>query len=157
MNIFITENDVSDAAVSVCAEIDSGVTVKSFVWNVDGSGFYDTTTTGFISIPFDSSGLKLVKVIAVTDSNNVSDTASIAIHFPEAGNTAPYFEYAKFLHENKDYSTALDYCEKCMQVFKDVVGKLKNKSYKRSYLNRPDRKEAMAYIKEKFKIKLKSY
>ncbi|GAH15774.1 unnamed protein product, partial [marine sediment metagenome] len=50
-----------------------------------------------------------------------------------------YFEYGRYLQNNKEYLEALDYYQKCNGIFSDVISKIKNESYRRSYFNRPDR------------------
>jgi tetratricopeptide (TPR) repeat protein len=50
-----------------------------------------------------------------------------------------YFEYGRFAEKYREYYEALSYYEKCILIFKDVVNKIKNESFKKSYLNRPDR------------------
>ena len=59
-----------------------------------------------------------------------------------------YFEYGRFLRENKEYRKGLKYYRKCITIFRDVVSKIKNESYKKSYLNRSDRKSAFNIINE---------
>ncbi|KPJ73162.1 hypothetical protein AMJ52_04155 [candidate division TA06 bacterium DG_78] len=54
-----------------------------------------------------------------------------------------YAGYGEFLQRNKEYHKALKYYRQSIEVFKNVVSKIKNISYKKSYLNRPDRKEVM--------------
>jgi len=55
-----------------------------------------------------------------------------------------YFEYGKYLKNNKEYLEALDYYQKCNGIFRDVISKIKNESYRRSYFNRPDRQAVLA-------------
>jgi serine/threonine protein kinase/tetratricopeptide (TPR) repeat protein len=50
-----------------------------------------------------------------------------------------YFEYGKFYYGEREFSKASYYYKKCVGMLKDVSSKFKNKSYERSYLNRPDR------------------
>jgi tetratricopeptide (TPR) repeat protein len=57
-----------------------------------------------------------------------------------------YFEYGRFLHENKQYRRAAKYYQKCIDIFRSVVSKFKNEYDRNSYLNRPDRKEAIAIM-----------
>ena len=59
-----------------------------------------------------------------------------------------YFEYGKFFQHHKDYLRALQYYKQCVTVFIDVSGRIKQKSYKESYLNRPDRQLVYAAIDE---------
>ena len=59
-----------------------------------------------------------------------------------------YFEYGRFYHNGGQYSNALDYYEKCNEIFGDVGSKIKNKSYKKSYLNHPDRQCVATAIDE---------
>jgi predicted ATPase/Tfp pilus assembly protein PilF len=54
-----------------------------------------------------------------------------------------YYEYSRFLQKNREYRKALQYYSQCIAVFKDVVSKIKIVSYKKSYLNRPDRQVAI--------------
>ncbi|GAH05161.1 unnamed protein product, partial [marine sediment metagenome] len=57
-----------------------------------------------------------------------------------------YFEYGRYLQNNKEYLEALDYYQKCNGIFSDVISKIKNESYRRSYFNRPDRQAVLAAI-----------
>jgi tetratricopeptide (TPR) repeat protein/tRNA A-37 threonylcarbamoyl transferase component Bud32 len=50
-----------------------------------------------------------------------------------------YFLYGRFFQDDKQYFKALDYYDKCNNVFENVCSRIKNKSYQRSYLDRPDR------------------
>ncbi|KPJ73171.1 hypothetical protein AMJ52_04115 [candidate division TA06 bacterium DG_78] len=50
-----------------------------------------------------------------------------------------YFEYGRFSEKYREYYEALNHYEKCIVIFKDVVDKIKYESFKKSYLNRPDR------------------
>ncbi len=59
-----------------------------------------------------------------------------------------YFEYGRFLQEDKEYIDALDYYKMCNEVFEDVISNIKNESYRKSYLNRPDRKAIFAATNE---------
>jgi serine/threonine protein kinase/tetratricopeptide (TPR) repeat protein len=51
-----------------------------------------------------------------------------------------YFEYGVVLQAYKEYSQALEYYEKCIEIFKSMSNKIKNKSHRQNYLDRPDRK-----------------
>ncbi len=59
-----------------------------------------------------------------------------------------YFEYGRFLQDDKQYLKALDCYQKCNDVFEDVISKIKNESFKKSYLNRPDRKALFTITNE---------
>jgi len=59
-----------------------------------------------------------------------------------------YFEYGRYLQNNKEYLEALDYYQKCNGIFRDVISKIKNESYRKSYLQRPDRQAVDTAIKE---------
>jgi tetratricopeptide (TPR) repeat protein len=50
-----------------------------------------------------------------------------------------YFEYGNFFCRGKQYLKALDYYKKCCEIFARVGKNIKNKSYRKSYLKRPDR------------------
>jgi len=51
-----------------------------------------------------------------------------------------YFEYGNILQSNCEYRKALDYYQQCIEIFVDVSGKIKSKSYRQSYLHRYDRR-----------------
>jgi len=55
-----------------------------------------------------------------------------------------YYEYGRFLQDDRQYVKALDYYDKCNDIFENVCAKINNKSYQRSYLNRPDRQAVYA-------------
>jgi tetratricopeptide (TPR) repeat protein len=57
-----------------------------------------------------------------------------------------YSEYGNIFQSNNEYKKALDYYQKCIEVFMDVIGKIKNKFYKKSYLKRPDRQTVFTAI-----------
>ena len=57
-----------------------------------------------------------------------------------------YFEYGNILQNYNEYQKALDYYEKCIDVLMDVNSKIKNESFKKSYLNRPDRQAVFMAI-----------
>jgi hypothetical protein len=42
----------------------------------------------------------------------------------------------------------LEYYEKCIEIFKNVSNKIKNKSQRKSYLDRPDRKIVFTALDE---------
>jgi serine/threonine protein kinase/tetratricopeptide (TPR) repeat protein len=50
-----------------------------------------------------------------------------------------YSTCGKFLKEYEEYQKASKYYQKCVVVFRNTINKIKNKAYKKSYLNRPDR------------------
>ena len=54
-----------------------------------------------------------------------------------------YFVYGRFFQNNKQYRKASKYYQKCINVFKSVINRMKNESRRKSYLNRPDRKAAI--------------
>ena len=51
-----------------------------------------------------------------------------------------YYEYGRNLQDYKEYHKALEYYQKCIEIFKDLSSKIKNESYRKGYLNHPDRK-----------------
>ena len=57
-----------------------------------------------------------------------------------------YFEYGRFFQARKKRCQALEYYLKCMEIFKEVMGKIKTKSYKKSYISRPDRQAVITAI-----------
>jgi predicted ATPase/tRNA A-37 threonylcarbamoyl transferase component Bud32 len=57
-----------------------------------------------------------------------------------------YFEYGVVLQAYKEYSRALEYYEKCIEIFKNMSNKIKNKLYRQNYLDRPDRKIVFAAL-----------
>jgi len=57
-----------------------------------------------------------------------------------------YFEYGNILQSNHEYRKALDYYQNCIEIFMAVSSKIKNKSYRKSYLNRPDRRAVFAAV-----------
>jgi tetratricopeptide (TPR) repeat protein len=59
-----------------------------------------------------------------------------------------YFEYGVVLQAYKEYSGALEYYEKCIEIFKHVSNRIKNKSQRKSYLDRPDRKIVFTALDE---------
>ena len=59
-----------------------------------------------------------------------------------------YFEYGKFLQYNKVYAKALEYYEKCHKIFIDVGSKIKNESYRHSYLDHPNRQAVFSAVHE---------
>jgi len=59
-----------------------------------------------------------------------------------------YFEYGKFLQYNKIYAKALEYYDKCHRIFIDVGSKIKNESYRHSYLDHPDRQAVFSAVRE---------
>jgi tetratricopeptide (TPR) repeat protein len=59
-----------------------------------------------------------------------------------------YFEYGRFLQDDKQYLRALEYYQRCHDIFGDVGGKIKNESYQNSYLDRPDRQAVFTAIDE---------
>ena len=58
-----------------------------------------------------------------------------------------YYTYGEFLKENKKYQKASKYYQKCVVVFRNVINKIKNEAYKRSYLNRSDRLKVFMAIR----------
>jgi len=63
-----------------------------------------------------------------------------------------YFKYGRFLQDNKQYTKALEYYQKCNGIFKDIGSEIKKESYRMSYLNRPDRRVVFYAINEIEKI-----
>jgi tetratricopeptide (TPR) repeat protein len=59
-----------------------------------------------------------------------------------------YYEYGQFLQKDKKYLEAIEYYQKCNNIFKKVGSKIKNESYRQSYLHRPDREAVMIAAKE---------
>jgi tetratricopeptide (TPR) repeat protein len=59
-----------------------------------------------------------------------------------------YFAYGRILQNNKEYLQALKYYRKCNEIFEDVISKIKKESYRKSYLNRPDRKLVATAVDE---------
>ena len=59
-----------------------------------------------------------------------------------------YFEYGKLLQDSKQYLNAFEYYQKCITIFRNVVNKIKNESYRMSYLHRPDRQAVFTKIDE---------
>jgi serine/threonine protein kinase/tetratricopeptide (TPR) repeat protein len=57
-----------------------------------------------------------------------------------------YFEYGRFSEKYRECYEALNHYEKCIIIFKDVVDKIKNESFKKSYLNRPDRQVVFSAV-----------
>jgi tetratricopeptide (TPR) repeat protein len=57
-----------------------------------------------------------------------------------------YFEYGNIFQSNHEYRKALDYYQKCIEVLMDISSKIKNKSYRRSYLSRSDRKAVFTAV-----------
>ena len=59
-----------------------------------------------------------------------------------------YFAYGRFLQDNNEYLTALEYYQRCNRIFGSVCKKLKKESYKKSYLSRPDRESVITCARE---------
>jgi tetratricopeptide (TPR) repeat protein len=57
-----------------------------------------------------------------------------------------YFEYGNILQGNHHYRKALDYYQKCIEVFMNMSSKIKSKSYRKSYLTRTDRQAVFAAV-----------
>ena len=57
-----------------------------------------------------------------------------------------YFEYGNILQNNDEYQKALDYYQMCIEIFMDISSKIKNKYYRKSYLNRSDRRAVFTAI-----------
>jgi hypothetical protein len=63
-----------------------------------------------------------------------------------------YFEYGKFLQNNEEYLESLKNYRKCNKIFGAVISKIKNESYRKSYLNHPDRQAVYAAKNELKKL-----
>ncbi len=57
-----------------------------------------------------------------------------------------YLEYGRLLQNNEEHLKALENYQKCIEIFMSVSNKIKNKTYKKSYLYRPDRQTVFAAI-----------
>jgi serine/threonine protein kinase/tetratricopeptide (TPR) repeat protein len=57
-----------------------------------------------------------------------------------------YFEYGRFCQIKREYLLALGYYQKCVEVFRSVSRKIRNKSYRHRYLNRFDRRAVFTAV-----------
>ena len=100
----------------------------------------------------------LMKIKNGTKQNILSEFAAIEL-FNEAVRVAEeigypetlwkvYFEYGNFLKENKKRLQALRYYRQAIMILKNVVARIRNQSYRNSYLMRPDRKAVIEAISE---------
>jgi len=93
-------------------------------------------------------GIKgILSKIEVSKLLKASERIAEEIHCPEVL-WKVYFEYGRFFQDNKEYFKTLNYYRKSMGVFKSVMSKIKNESYKKSYFNRSDRQAVFIGINE---------